>query len=59
MDHVDRVSRRVSISAVTGFVGGTAYATLRGISPVGPTALKVAGSFAMVATALFVPERIQ
>lgn len=57
MDHVDRASRRVSISAITGFVGGVAYGTFKGY-PLGPTALKVASSFAIVATALFVPERM-
>lgn len=57
MDHVDRASRRVSIGVMTGFVGGVAYGTFKG-HPVGPTALKVASSFAIVATALFVPERM-
>jgi hypothetical protein len=56
MDHVDRVASRVSTGALAGFVGGVAYGTFKGL-PVGPTALKVAASFAIVGTALFVPER--
>ena len=57
MDQVDRVSHRVSLCAVTGFLGGLSYATFKGF-PQRTTALKAAGSCAIVGTALFGAERI-
>jgi hypothetical protein len=57
MEHVDRVAARVFYGALTGFVGGAAYATLKGL-PLRATSLKVAGSFALVGTALFGMEQV-
>jgi hypothetical protein len=57
MEHVDRVAARVSLGALTGLFGGAVYATLKGF-PRRATSLKVAGSFALVGTALFGLERI-
>jgi hypothetical protein len=57
MEHVDRVASRVSLGALVGFFSGAAYAIFRGF-PLRATSLKVAGSFAMVGTALFGLERV-
>lgn len=57
MDQVDRVAHRVSLCSVMGFIGGLSYATFKGL-PQRTTALKAAGSCAIVGTALFGTERI-
>lgn len=57
MEEVDRVAARVSICALTGILGGTAYATLRGF-PLANIAIKSGTSCAMVGTVLFGVERL-
>lgn len=57
MEYLDRVANRVSLSALTGFVAGSAYATFTGL-PLRATSIKVAGSCAIVGTALFGAERL-
>lgn len=57
MEQVDRVASRVSLCAVTGLFGGATFATFKGL-PRRSTSLKVAGSFALVSTALFGIERV-
>jgi hypothetical protein len=57
MEHVDHVAARVSICALTGLGFGTIYSTWKGF-PLRSTSFKIAGSFAMVGTALLGLERI-
>lgn len=57
MDHVDRVANRVTLCALVGLGGGSCLATFRGY-PLQSTAIKVASSCAIVATGLFVSERV-
>lgn len=57
MDDLDRVAHRVSLCALTGLSAGSAYATLTGL-PLRSTSIKVSGSCAIVATAMFGAERI-
>lgn len=56
-EEVDHVAARVSFSAVLGLLGGATFATWKGRSLRG-TSIKVAGSFAIVSTALFCTERL-
>ena len=57
MEHLDRVTHRVSLCALTGLVGGVTFATYKGL-PLQATSIKVAGSCAIVGTALFGAERL-
>jgi len=57
MDEVDSVANRVGALGFSGFFGGAAYATYKGF-PRRATALKVAGSCALVGTSLFTAERL-
>ena len=57
MDDIDFVANRVGYLGLSGFFGGAAYASYKGI-PRRATALKVAASCALVATSLFTAERL-
>ena len=57
MEHVDHASVRVSLGTLVGFVSGATLAVWKGY-PLRATALKVAGSCALVITSLSVTERI-
>ena len=57
MDEVDSVANRVGLLTFSGFFSGAAYAAFKGL-PRRTTALKVAGSCAMVGTSLFGAERL-
>lgn len=57
MDEVDRVANRVSLAALTGFLGGVSLATYKG-SSIPRTSLSMAASFAIVGTACFGLERL-
>jgi hypothetical protein len=57
MEYIDQVAHRVSLCCLTGVLGGLSYATFKGF-PQRATALKAAGSCAIVGTALFGAERI-
>ena len=55
--HVDHVAARVSLATLLGFFSGATLATLKGY-PRRATALKVAGSCALVGTSVFCSERL-
>jgi hypothetical protein len=57
MDDVQRVANRMTVSFVTGMLGGSTMAMARGL-PVRNTAFSMATSFAMVGTACFGLERV-
>lgn len=57
MDHIDHVASRVSLSALSGLLGGSIYATLKGL-PLRSTSFRIASSFALVGTAVFGAERV-
>jgi hypothetical protein len=57
MEHVDHVAARVSLATLVAFFSGATLATLKGL-PRRATALKVAGSFALVGTSVFSSERL-
>ena len=57
MEHVDRLAARVTLGTFSGLLGGATYAIYKGF-PLRSTALKVAGSFALVGTALLGSERV-
>jgi hypothetical protein len=57
MEHVDHVAARVSLATLVGFFSGATLAALKGY-PRRATALKVAGSCALVGTSVFCSERL-
>ncbi len=55
-DILDRIGNRVTVSTISGFLGGATYASYKGF-PIVKTSASTAVSFALVSTACFVMER--
>ncbi|KAL3768775.1 hypothetical protein ACHAWU_006876 [Discostella pseudostelligera] len=53
---LDHIGNRVTVATITGFFGGSAYASYKGF-PIVKTSASTAVSFALVSTACFVMER--